>query len=418
MSDHRTYEARFGALFDGDLEAEPRAEIEAHFAVCPQCSAAWRRYTASADTLRLGAAQPTPQAHVAAVMARVAGAYSLDTLARPSGAGAAGPAASFVTQLRPTTRWRTLATHGAALAAGALAMIALAPLFGARESTSISERNPSTAVAAPSTHDSDRVARASAEQTAAARAAQRRDSHRSVAAALATQQVALARALVERHAAESVAAAEVARARAAEAQRAEAQRAEAQRAEAQRAETEAFAAVALVRSFERLGVTLAQLDAELVARADATLRAEAAPTRANEPAHPAAPTARDWRAIDIDAASLAATGRRAEHVTIRREGDRVALSTSGALDDIVAALLARLDDPDPAVRTAVELRLDDIAVELGVARAERARPRKGADEPWWRSDRGQVAALTIGGTGEAREPWPDWWSRARSTVGP
>jgi hypothetical protein len=114
----------------------------------------------------------------------------------------------------------------------------------------------------------------------------------------------------------------------------------------------------------------------------------------------------------VDSASLAATGRRAEHVTIRRDGDRVALSTSGSLGETVDALLARLDDPDPAVRAAVELRLDDIAAELGVDRQGPA----GKGEPWWRSDRCQVAALTIAGGNEALEPWPAWWSRARSVT--
>jgi hypothetical protein len=390
MSDHRTYEARFGALLDGDLDAQASKDVEAHLAECAQCAAAWHRYVAGIDVLRLTPDLPTPPAHVSAVMARVVGT------ARPPAAPT--PAPRLGAAPRTTARWRSVSTHAAALAAGVLASIALLARIDAREA---------------------RESRDAAEQAALARALVERETAGALAATEAARAQTAALTLVGAQLAAARRTSEQRSAHEREARLREGERlaAATQRASAERAASEAAAAAALARSFERLCGTLARLDAERVARVDTSPRVESAPLPETEPQRPEAPSARDWRAIDVDTASLAATGRRAEHVTIRRDGDRVALSTSGTLDDIVAALLARLDDPDPAVRAAVELRLDDIAAELGVARAEVARPRKSADEPWWRSDRGQVAALTIGGAGDTREPWPAWWARARSAVG-
>lgn len=111
---------------------------------------------------------------------------------------------------------------------------------------------------------------------------------------------------------------------------------------------------------------------------------------------------------------------RPDPVLIRHEGERILITTQGPLEDVVVALLARVDDPNPTVRAAVELRLDDIADELGVDRARVATVGRDS-EPWWRSSRGQAAALVANHTdtqrGGTSESWPEWWSRARVALG-
>jgi hypothetical protein len=101
-------------------------------------------------------------------------------------------------------------------------------------------------------------------------------------------------------------------------------------------------------------------------------------------------------------------------IVLRRAEGRVVLTTSGSLDEVVEALLVRLDDVDPSVRAAVEGRLEGIAAEAGLPRRY-ARVEEG-DAPWWRSTRGRAALAAVEAPSASREPWSAWWSRVRGEL--
>ncbi|MEZ5978790.1 MAG: zf-HC2 domain-containing protein [Planctomycetota bacterium] len=103
-------------------------------------------------------------------------------------------------------------------------------------------------------------------------------------------------------------------------------------------------------------------------------------------------------------------------VAVTRDGDRVVVATSGSTEEIVPALLAYLDDADPAVRAAVDRRLRGVARELGTPAPGAADPDD--DAPWWRSQRARAAAED--GDEPAALPdaeaWKAWWVRTRGQV--
>ena len=64
------YQEMISAMVDGELSEEQRQELEAHLAVCPDCQALLRAFTALSDELRMPAS--VPEDLCASVMARAA----------------------------------------------------------------------------------------------------------------------------------------------------------------------------------------------------------------------------------------------------------------------------------------------------------------------------------------------------------
>jgi hypothetical protein len=89
----------FSELFEDRLDAAGRARARAHLERCAGCRADFESFRAATAALRAMAAEPTPRAHVAAVLAAVE--QESRTVAAPA-------------------PWRRWATHLAAAAAGAL----------------------------------------------------------------------------------------------------------------------------------------------------------------------------------------------------------------------------------------------------------------------------------------------------------
>lgn len=104
-------------------------------------------------------------------------------------------------------------------------------------------------------------------------------------------------------------------------------------------------------------------------------------------------------------------------LVVRRDGDQVSLRTRGTLDEVVPALIARLDDQDPAVRQAVEARLLEIQAQLGGAGTTQATAAENDGfgpigwRRWW-SDEAEIAAEDSNTT----ERWSAWWLNAHASL--
>lgn len=157
--------------------------------------------------------------------------------------------------------------------------------------------------------------------------------------------------------------------------------------------------------------------------ATSTLAAEAHALEALEIARAATPAGRGEN-VDLSQPTAIATLPRpaltstndGSAVTIVRAEDRVRISTNGPLDAVVPALIAKLDDPDPSVRAAVERRLVDLSSSAGLG-APSANTAAASDDPWWRSDRGQAASVAHSGAGtDSADAWRAWWETVRGAA--
>ncbi len=109
-------------------------------------------------------------------------------------------------------------------------------------------------------------------------------------------------------------------------------------------------------------------------------------------------------------------------VVVRREGDLVTLETRGPLVDVVPALLAKLDDSDPRVRSLVIQRLETIESDLkrdpNVARRLREPGREAQDAP--KTVLGTVTGLFRDQQKPALDTpekrWAAWWSANSNVV--
>ncbi len=148
------------------------------------------------------------------------------------------------------------------------------------------------------------------------------------------------------------------------------------------------------------------------------------------PAPPVTPTATSSTAAAPNAAaptpeSGLAVAVAASPVLVRREGDLVTLETRGPLNDVVPALLAKLDDSDPRVRSLVIQRLETIESDLKrdpeIARRLRQLPGAEPAEPKSKSVLGTVTGLfrdekktPVLDTPEKR--WNAWWDANSGVV--
>lgn len=106
-------------------------------------------------------------------------------------------------------------------------------------------------------------------------------------------------------------------------------------------------------------------------------------------------------------------------VAIRRHGDVLSLETHGSLDEVVPALIARIDDEDGQVGELVQRRLREIWAErtgqdvntapFAVASEDEAQPRFG----WrrWLDDAPAAAEAP-----DPAESWSRWWAEERALV--
>ncbi len=411
MTVHDAYEAQFHARYDGALDAAEEAALAAHLATCAACKAAWDAYQSAADALRGTGRRTAPVAHVAQVLARTT---------RAGAERAAQPPVNVAP--RRVARSRRVASHLAALAAGvAGALLWPKPAREAVEAPSgaapVAHVAPQGGSNRPSPADRERDAeRASgASQVALAALAARAQGLAAQHLALATQTAEAARARAEAALAAERSAALTAELATARAQQLERERAADERArerdhELALARTSAAAvAMETTRAAERARAAEAAERAVLALGRGFTALADtwlALDTRASERrvlarADPPRP--------DGDAEGLSAFAESSSPLTVQRGPNGVRLSTSGTTEEVVTALLARLDDPDPDVRAALELRLGGLAQSLGVPRARRATEDAGR---WWRS---RGASALDPARGEL-EPWSAWWERARQTL--
>ena len=103
-------------------------------------------------------------------------------------------------------------------------------------------------------------------------------------------------------------------------------------------------------------------------------------------------------------------------VTIVREDARVRIATSGPTDEVIPALIAKLDERDAEIRAAVERRLLDLANGFEIA-APGTGTGPAAADPWWRSNRGQAASTALGGASNDRaEAWRAWWEAVQGAA--
>lgn len=371
------------ALRDDDLAPDRRTAAEAHLAVCPDCAGERRRTDAAVDALAADPSSAPPRAHVDAVMAAVA----RDVVRR--------------SERRPR-RW--IATHAAAAAAGLLLAWGLAPWFGrgggegggaglgAAEGGGVGTALVATAAlgdgapepppasgdgdgAFPARHGAPRAVLAvpvpilfPVASGPLASATPRRAASAPVSVALEPW-LARGVAVLERLA-----------------------------AAADRAPSTgvggAPGAVADARGEEPTPAPSSTPPGVVARFAPAPAPAVAAPSVPTEPSVPRGP------------------------VTLRRDGERITLVTRGEFHAVVPALLALLDDPDPAVVDVVEGRLRGIARDLD-QRAPATDPALAADDdPWWRSERASVADRAgppAGASGRERA-WASWWRRVAADV--
>jgi hypothetical protein len=90
-------------------------------------------------------------------------------------------------------------------------------------------------------------------------------------------------------------------------------------------------------------------------------------------------------------------------VSLSRRGEELSLETRGTLDEVVPALIARIDDEDPEVRELVEGRLREIrAARSGTRSKALEAPRIG----WKRWFLGESEASKAP---NPREEWSSWW---------
>lgn len=124
-------------------------------------------------------------------------------------------------------------------------------------------------------------------------------------------------------------------------------------------------------------------------------------------------------AAAADGSSATDRGRGAP-VSLRRAGTRLSLTTRGAPAEVIPALLALVDDSDPAVVRLADSRLRDLADELGRSAPRTAGASSSEPDRWWRSGRGAVAdrvgAPEQPAVDSASEQWSDWWLAVASDV--
>ncbi len=102
-------------------------------------------------------------------------------------------------------------------------------------------------------------------------------------------------------------------------------------------------------------------------------------------------------------------------LVVRRDEGRISLRTRGTLEEIVPALIARLEDEDPAVQQAVESRLLEIQAQLGGTDATAVAATAGDGfgpigwRRWWPEESEDVTEAS-----SATERWSAWWLTTRA----
>jgi anti-sigma factor RsiW len=101
-------------------------------------------------------------------------------------------------------------------------------------------------------------------------------------------------------------------------------------------------------------------------------------------------------------------------VTVQRDGRSLRLSTHGATDDVVPALIALLPSAEPALQDAVQRRLLGVARDLGL-QPPRGEASSADRDPWYRSDQASATALPGAEVPEgppSAAAWREWWNAA------
>lgn len=104
-------------------------------------------------------------------------------------------------------------------------------------------------------------------------------------------------------------------------------------------------------------------------------------------------------------------------LVVRRDEGRVSLRTRGTLEEIVPALIARLEDEDPAIQQAVESRLLEIQSQLGGSEATTVEVTAGDGfgpigwRRWWPEESEDAAEES-----SATERWSAWWLNTRADL--
>ena len=166
MTECERYQEMIGAMLDGELAQQEKAELRAHVTECPQCQAMLEAFEAISDSLQEEAVQP-PTDFTQQVMARIDAAERQKKQPRPYWQRVLALAACLVLVIIGVTPW--LQNGGAADSADTVAEEAPdAAMFAASEDATADYAEPELSMEAPTSSETASAAGSSEEQMYAA----------------------------------------------------------------------------------------------------------------------------------------------------------------------------------------------------------------------------------------------------------